>query len=128
MNGIIEDLKFKYGEKRWREFSPAQKKKEIAYQRSLIREGREYSAEKKKAQKTQQRASNVLKRERKQKQEADKLKRETDYLRIKKAHIVAKRELRQEHPLIKLFSPKSKPIAHRRKRTKALGRGSGWSL
>jgi ATPase subunit of ABC transporter with duplicated ATPase domains len=75
MNGIIEDLKFKYGEKRWREFSPAQKKKEIAYQRSLIREGREYSAEKKKAQKTQQRASNILKRERKQKQEADKLKR-----------------------------------------------------
>jgi len=56
------------------------------------------------------------------------IKRETDYLRIKKAHIVAKRELRQEHPLIKLFSPKSKPIAHRRKRTKALGRGSGWSL
>ena len=51
-----------------------------------------------------------------------------NYLRIKKAHIVAKRELRQEHPLIKLFSPKSKPIAHRRKRTKALGRGSGWSL
>jgi hypothetical protein len=128
MNGIIEDLKFKYGEKRWREFTPAQKKKEIAYQRSLIREGREYSAEKKKAQKIRERASNMLKRERKQKQEADKLKRETDYLRIKKAHIVAKRELRQEHPIVKLFNPKPKTVAHRRKRSRVLGRGSGWNL
>lgn len=101
-----------YGEAGWASLTKAQKNTWIRQFKKDVRLGKKLRKETQHNKKVKQHATKLLQRERKQQQETHRLNRNTEYLKAKKSHIVAKRELRAEHPIVKIFSLNQHGLNH----------------